>query len=59
MCPPTVSHLEGSEGELCEQFDEAKGPSGMFVHHKGKDDLMCSQEGDERQSGLGKSGERG
>lgn len=30
----------------------------MFIHHKGKDDLMGPQEGDERQSGLGKSGDR-
>lgn len=27
----------------------------MLVHHKGKDDLMGPQQGDERQGGLGKS----
>lgn len=30
----------------------------MFIHHKGKDDLMGPQEGNERQGGLGKSGDR-
>lgn len=27
----------------------------MLVHHKGKDDLMSPQQGDECQRGLGKS----
>lgn len=55
---PDLGHLKGREGEFCEQLDEAQGPPGVLVHHKGEDDFMCPQKRDERQSGLGESGER-
>lgn len=56
MGPQLGGHLEGGEGELCEQLDEAQRPPGVLVHHEGKDDLMGPQQGDECQCGLGKSG---
>ena len=54
--PLPRGHLEGGEGELREQLDEAQHSPGMLVHHEGEDDLMRPQQGDECQCGLGEPG---
>lgn len=52
-CAQYVCYLERSKGELSKKLHKAQHPSGMFISNKGKDDLMGSQQWDQRQGRLG------